>query len=113
MFCAEGADRFRTDPAIREAAIFEIPFGSASPVYWYAHMAKMHMLTHRSRNPSGSRSASTDCRFRSDMAEGFRMVANVQGIEVAELRPGLPVRVSYQDLEEDFTVPVFEHAERG
>jgi hypothetical protein len=37
----------------------------------------------------------------------------VQGIEIAELRPGLPVRVGYQDLEEEFTVPVFEHAERS
>jgi uncharacterized OB-fold protein len=48
-----------------------------------------------------------------DMAEGFRMVANVHGIGIDELRPGLPVRVYYQDLEEDFTLPVFEHAERG
>jgi uncharacterized OB-fold protein len=45
-----------------------------------------------------------------DMAEGFRMLANVQGIEIAELRPGLPVRVGYRDLEEEFSVPVFEHA---
>ncbi len=41
---AKGADRFRTDPAIRDAAIFEIPLGSSSPAYWYAHMAKLHML---------------------------------------------------------------------
>lgn len=47
-----------------------------------------------------------------DMAEGFRMVANVQGIELAELSPGLPVRVNYLDLEADFTIPIFEHAER-
>ncbi len=48
-----------------------------------------------------------------DMAEGFRMAANIQGIELAELRPGLPVRVGYRDLQEDFTLPVFEHAGRG
>ena len=48
-----------------------------------------------------------------DMAEGFRMVANLRGIELAELRPGLPVRVGYQDLEPDFTVPVFEHSARA
>jgi len=47
-----------------------------------------------------------------DMAEGFRMVANVDGIEAEELRPGLPIRVRYQDLDEDFTLPVFAPDER-
>ena len=41
---AKGADTFRADPTIRDAAIFEIPYGSSSPAYWYAHMAKLHML---------------------------------------------------------------------
>jgi acetyl-CoA acetyltransferase len=41
---AKGEGQFRADPTIREAAIFEMPYGSSSPAYWYAHMAKLHML---------------------------------------------------------------------
>jgi uncharacterized OB-fold protein len=48
-----------------------------------------------------------------DMDEGFRMVANLHGIELDELRPGLPVRIGYQDVEDDYTIPVFEPANGG
>ena len=46
----KGNDGFRADPAIRQAAIFEMPHGSAAPLYWYAHMARLHMLRYGTKS---------------------------------------------------------------
>jgi hypothetical protein len=45
-----------------------------------------------------------------DLDEGVRMNAQVRGIVEADLRVGLPVRVGYDKVKEDLTLPVFEKA---
>jgi len=42
-----------------------------------------------------------------EMAEGFRLLANVSGIELDELRTGMPVCVSFCDFANGVTLPVF------
>jgi uncharacterized protein len=43
-----------------------------------------------------------------DLAEGVRMVSNVVGIEGADVRIGMPVRVTFVATQGDTSVPVFE-----
>lgn len=43
-----------------------------------------------------------------DLDEGIRMVTNLVGIEPAEVRIGLPVRVTFTATADDGRVPVFE-----
>jgi uncharacterized OB-fold protein len=43
-----------------------------------------------------------------DLAEGVRMLANLVNCEVSTLRDGLPVKLTWDKLSEDFNVPVFE-----
>jgi uncharacterized OB-fold protein len=45
-----------------------------------------------------------------DLPEGVRMNAQARGIEASALRVGLPVRVAYERVKEDLTLPVFEVA---
>ncbi len=45
-----------------------------------------------------------------DMDEGVRMNAQVRGIVEADLRVGLPVKVGYDKVKDDLTLPVFEKA---
>ena len=42
-----------------------------------------------------------------DLPEGVRMNAQARGIEASALRVGLPVRVAYERVKEDLTLPVF------
>lgn len=42
-----------------------------------------------------------------EMAEGFRLLANVSEISLDEIRTGLPVRVRFQDYSNGVTLPVF------
>ena len=43
-----------------------------------------------------------------DLAEGVRMNAQIRGIGPDELRVGLPVKVGYDAVTDDLTLPVFE-----
>ena len=43
-----------------------------------------------------------------DLAEGVRMNAQARGIAAPELRIGLPVKVGFDAVKEDLTLPVFE-----
>jgi uncharacterized protein len=45
-----------------------------------------------------------------DLAEGVRMNAQIRGIAAADLRVGLPVKLGYDDVTPDLTLPVFEPA---
>ena len=45
-----------------------------------------------------------------DLAEGVRMNAQVRGIKESDLRIGLPVKVGYDRVKDDLTLPVFELA---
>jgi uncharacterized protein len=45
-----------------------------------------------------------------DLAEGVRMNAQVRGIAAGDLRVGLPVKLGYDDVTPDLTLPVFEPA---
>lgn len=44
-----------------------------------------------------------------DLEEGVRMVSNLVGVDVAEVRVGMPVRAIFRDLE-GTTLPLFEVA---
>jgi uncharacterized OB-fold protein len=46
-----------------------------------------------------------------DLAEGIRMVTNLVGVGPADVRIGLPVRVTFQPTAGDVSVPVFERSE--
>lgn len=41
-----------------------------------------------------------------DLAEGVRVNARLRGMEANELRPGLPVRIGFERVTEDVTLPV-------
>lgn len=43
-----------------------------------------------------------------DLAEGVRMQAQARGIGDKELKVGLPVKVGFERVKEDLTLPVFE-----
>jgi uncharacterized protein len=43
-----------------------------------------------------------------DLAEGVRMQAQARGIAAEELQIGLPVRVGFERVKDDLTLPVFE-----
>jgi hypothetical protein len=43
-----------------------------------------------------------------DLEEGVRMQAQARGIVQEELRVGLPVKVGFERVKEDLTLPVFE-----
>jgi uncharacterized protein len=43
-----------------------------------------------------------------DLAEGVRMQAQACGIAAEELKIGLPVKVGFERVQEDLTLPVFE-----
>ncbi len=43
-----------------------------------------------------------------DLAEGVRMNAQARGIGQADLRVGLPVKVTYDAVTDELTLPVFE-----
>ena len=45
-----------------------------------------------------------------DLDEGVRMNAQMRGIAAADLRVGLPVKVGYDRVKDDLTLPVFELA---
>ena len=45
-----------------------------------------------------------------DLDEGVRMNAQVRGIAEADLRVGLPVKVGFDKVKDDLTLPVFEKA---
>jgi uncharacterized protein len=45
-----------------------------------------------------------------DLVEGVRMNAQVRGIEASQLRVGLPVKVAFDPVKPDLTLPVFEAA---
>jgi uncharacterized protein len=42
-----------------------------------------------------------------DLEEGVRMQAQARGIDAAALRVGLPVKVAFERVKEDLTLPVF------
>lgn len=42
-----------------------------------------------------------------DLPEGVRMNAQARGIDVASLKVGLPVKVAYEDVTPELTLPVF------
>jgi uncharacterized OB-fold protein len=42
-----------------------------------------------------------------DLEEGVRMNAQARGIDTATLRVGLPVKVAYERVKDDLTLPVF------
>lgn len=42
-----------------------------------------------------------------DLPEGVRMNAQARGIDAATLRIGLPVKVAYENVTDDLTLPVF------
>ena len=42
-----------------------------------------------------------------DLEEGVRMQAQARGIDPAALRVGLPVKVAYERVKDDLTLPVF------
>jgi uncharacterized OB-fold protein len=43
-----------------------------------------------------------------DLDEGIRVVSNLVGVEPAEVRIGMPVRVAFASTADDLAVPVFE-----
>jgi uncharacterized protein len=43
-----------------------------------------------------------------DLAEGVRMQAQARGIAAEELRIGLPVKLGFERVKDDLTLPVFE-----
>ena len=45
-----------------------------------------------------------------DLEEGVRMQAQARGIDAADLRIGLPVKVGFNRVKDDLTLPVFEKA---
>jgi hypothetical protein len=45
-----------------------------------------------------------------DLPEGVRMNAQARGIEPSQLRVGLPVKVAFDPVNPDLTLPVFEAA---
>jgi uncharacterized OB-fold protein len=45
-----------------------------------------------------------------DLEEGVRMNAQMRGITQDDLRVGLPVKVGYDKVKDDLTLPVFEKA---
>ncbi len=45
-----------------------------------------------------------------DLPEGVRMNAQARGIEASQLRTGLPVKVAFDPVKADLTLPVFEAA---
>ena len=45
-----------------------------------------------------------------DLPEGVRMNAQARGIEPSQLRVGLPVKVAFDPVKPDLTLPVFEAA---
>jgi uncharacterized OB-fold protein len=45
-----------------------------------------------------------------DLPEGVRMNAQARGIDPASLRVGLPVRVAFERVSEELTLPVFKAA---
>ncbi|MGP0030525.1 MAG: Zn-ribbon domain-containing OB-fold protein [Acidimicrobiales bacterium] len=48
-----------------------------------------------------------------DLEEGVRMVTNLVGIEPADVRIGMPVRVTFAPTADDMCVPVFERSDVG
>ncbi|MCU1351985.1 MAG: hypothetical protein JWM05_1194 [Acidimicrobiales bacterium] len=42
-----------------------------------------------------------------DLDEGVRVVSNLVGVEPAEVRIGMPVRVAFEPTADDLAVPVF------
>jgi uncharacterized OB-fold protein len=42
------------------------------------------------------------------MEEGFRMASNLRGTAPSDVRIGMPVRLSYDDVTAEWTLPVFE-----
>jgi uncharacterized OB-fold protein len=46
-----------------------------------------------------------------DLDEGIRMVTNLVGLEPADVRIGMPVRVLFAPTAENMSVPVFEPCE--
>ncbi len=42
-----------------------------------------------------------------DLDEGVRMQAQARGIDTSQLRVGLPVKVAYEKVKDDLTLPVF------
>jgi uncharacterized OB-fold protein len=45
-----------------------------------------------------------------DLAEGPRMMTNVEGCEFDQLRVGMALRVGFRPISDDFTIPVFTPA---
>src|SRR6266567_7540826 len=45
-----------------------------------------------------------------DLAEGVRMTTNVVGLPNAELRVGMPLEVTFDDINEEITLPKFRPA---
>jgi uncharacterized OB-fold protein len=45
-----------------------------------------------------------------DLPEGVRMNARARGIDPASVRVGMPVKVAFDRVKEDLTLPVFEAA---
>jgi uncharacterized OB-fold protein len=45
-----------------------------------------------------------------DLPEGVRMNAQARGIAASQLRVGLPVKVAFDEVKPDLTLPVFEAA---
>jgi uncharacterized OB-fold protein len=45
------------------------------------------------------------------MEEGFRMASNLRGVDPAVVRIGMPVRLTYDEVTAEWTLPVFEPAE--
>ena len=48
-----------------------------------------------------------------DLDEGVRVMSNLAGVEPADVRIGMPVRVAFAPTADDLAVPVFEPAEAG
>jgi uncharacterized OB-fold protein len=45
-----------------------------------------------------------------DLAEGPRMMTNVVECPVDELQVGMPLKVTFQPISDDYTIPVFVRA---
>jgi uncharacterized OB-fold protein len=45
-----------------------------------------------------------------DLDEGVRMIAQVRGIDLAEMKLGLPLEVGFERVTEGLTLPVFGRA---
>ncbi len=48
-----------------------------------------------------------------DLEEGIRLVSNLEGVALADLRRGLPVEVAFAPTRGGHSVPVFRPRERG